>query len=649
MKTSNKNTNEYFNLKRQCNALNRGSAKKASIHKEKLISFIKLTATPKTVVHSNKASIPLKNRSTTKDKCINGELNIILEKVNDANKSPLNNTNKHAVNSNANNKKLNHVIKEYKHKLHMLNSFKSLNHTAKGTNMAFIGNNNNTTAHFKRGNCTPIKHNDKQPPNEVLSHKTSNNKSYKHLNKIKHSSNTNNKSCLISKPSFLELFPKQTHIKTPNRKQKCVRSLLNITNAITSNLYIQHKVNVVHQQHNSLLLNTTSSNTTTHNNSLDIKHKKCHNHNEHQHPISVKLKSSSKYYTPYSHPSQTTENDNACLNTTDENILIHPPKLINYTKQIYSNNYISNLFLSLFNSHKICSSLLAYLASDDLTSLSLINRKLHSVSKPQIRAMILNSILHQRHSAIHSKLWQHLLSKTSIPSSSSPEKEYVINSVKQSPYYNEIVTDIQRMRGVSSANSSKLTHILNTYSNYNANIGYAQGMNHIAHKLLLKYDNDEIAAFHALDSMITLLSFDSVIGVKHKLNWHLSIVDTLISEYVPAFHRHLALNELTHDMFTVSWLITLFSKAIDRDEELHLLWEVVMVFKWEFVYLFMVNVVMFVHKAVCDWDTFEFALHVKDVLRGAAFRREFPGMIRRAVEMMGSMKWGKIKLKLNLI
>ena len=673
MKTSNKNTNEYFNLKQQYIALNRGTTKKVTLPKEKLISFIQLTNTPKLVTHSEKVlNSSLKNKSNTKNKSLNKEHKII-----DKNKSFLNDTNKHSANKK---KKLNFIIKEYKHKLHILNSFKHLNHN-KNNNMIFITNNNNNNnkynnnCHFKNtkhNNYTPIKHNNNNKhqklKNEILNKTTYNNRSDKHFNKIKYNnnnsnSNNNNKSCLISEPSFQELLPKQTSSKSPNRKQiqtiikhkhKCINSLINITNVITSNLCNKHKVNLIHQQHNSLLLSTTSSNTTTHNNSVDIKHKKCYNYynnNHNQHPISVKLKPS-KYYTPYNNQylSRTSENDNTCLNTTDENILIHSPKLINYTKQIYSNNYISSLFLSLFNSHKVCTSLLSYLSNNDLPSFSLINKKLHSISKAKIHSIIVNNILHQHNNSnnIHIKLWQYLLSKTSIHPSSSPEKEYIINSVKQSSYYNEIVTDIQRMRNITSTNASKLTHILNTYSNYNTNIGYAQGINYITYKLLLKYNNNEITVFHALDSIITLLNYDSVIGIKHKLNWHLNVIDILISEYVPTFHRYLQCNELSHDMFTVSWLITLFSNVIEHDNELYLLWEVMIIFKWEFIYLFIVNVIMFINKTVHDWNAYEFTLHMKDIIKCDEFHKEFPIIIRKAVEMMESVKWGKIKFKLNL-
>jgi hypothetical protein len=57
---------------------------------------------------------------------------------------------------------------------------------------------------------------------------------------------------------------------------------------------------------------------------------------------------------------------------------------------------------------------------------------------------------------------------------------------------------------------------------------------------------------------------------------------------------------------------------------------------------------MFINKTVHDWNAYEFTLHMKDIIKCDEFHKEFPIIIRKAVEMMGSVKWGKVKLKLNL-
>ena len=58
------------------------------------------------------------------------------------------------------------------------------------------------------------------------------------------------------------------------------------------------------------------------------------------------------------------------------------------------------------------------------------------------------------------------------------------------------------------------------------------------------------------------------------------------------------------------------------------------VFKWEFIYLFIVNVIMFINKTVHDWNAYEFTLHMKDIIKCDEFHKEFPIIIRKAVEMM---------------
>ena len=71
-----------------------------------------------------------------------------------------------------------------------------------------------------------------------------------------------------------------------------------------------------------------------------------------------------------------------------------------------------------------------------------------------------------------------------------PEKTYIINSSHKSIYYDEIEKDIARMKDLSPTLSTKLFNILNTYSNYNKSIGYAQGLNFITVTLLSKYTNE---------------------------------------------------------------------------------------------------------------------------------------------------------------
>ena len=580
------------------------------------------------------------------------------ENLNKHYQSVNNNNNTHSINNNSNN---NNQLNKY-HKLKK--QFKSLNNSKQNiiTDSSSITNNKNNIKIYNLKYISlynTCKNKKTVAPSNIISK----NKRTNSLNSSNNKEKINHKFSENSLKQIPFTFSKQ-EIKSLNRetvrkvisnKRTYINSLIHLPTASptcyfspnNSNLKQNKSLSNMSENSSDINKNSIKFHTTTNSSNNTSMKKRTFLYHPHK-PISISLKKKLFYIpslktTKYSTITLESENieDNIDTCITDENIFIHQPKSINYTKQIYTNNYISLLFQFLFNSSKITNNVLSFLDNTDLFHLSITNKKLHDITISKIRTIITNKILSSKHN-IHEQIWKFLLTKTTL---TFPEKTYIINSSHKSIYYDEIEKDIARMKDLSPTLSTKLFNILNTYSNYNKNIGYAQGLNFIIVTLLSKYIN-EINVFTAINSIVNLLSFESVIGTEHTLNLHMDIIDKLIKELLPEFYNFLAHNGFNHEVFTANWLITLFSNAIDDNEQLFIIWELIFIFKWDFIYVFIVNIVKCLGKEIDEENIYELSVKIKRILKGNVFKNNFEKIITNTITMMNSTKWLKLKKKI---
>ena len=109
----------------------------------------------------------------------------------------------------------------------------------------------------------------------------------------------------------------------------------------------------------------------------------------------------------------------------------------------------------------------------------------------------------------------------------------------------------------------KLKNILICYSTRNTSIGYCQGMNFIVGRLLLIMDNEEQTFWlfiQIIEKILPLVYYSELIGIIVET----SLMDTLISVYMPKLHKFLLKNNFHVPLrnFIHKWMVCLFTQTM---------------------------------------------------------------------------------------
>ena len=363
---------------------------------------------------------------------------------------------------------------------------------------------------------------------------------------------------------------------------------------------------------NTLLLHSNNNNNEQHISSL------IHNTKSN---VNININYTSNTTTNANIKTIINKDDNMNEQIPDEGIIPKYPRAIQYTKQIYTNNYLSLCFHSIFNFKQSITNLLcSFLTGNDLYALCQVNKKFNEYTSTQIALKTKHNIIHNR--SISLKLWEALLFPQSSITNVELHTTYNTYMNAHSLYKEQIIKDLKRTQPNNKATLTltKLQNVLNAYASFNTQIGYAQGMNFITAKLFHKYET-EATVFHALDALICLLNFKQVIGIHHEIAKHLSSAGKAIERNVPRLFAYLNRNGINHEIFTANWIITLFSTALD-DDVLYLVWDFIVIYKWKFIYCFIAGVLKVYEDDIMKVNVFEFSKVMKQLLKRNEVKRD---------------------------
>lgn len=120
-----------------------------------------------------------------------------------------------------------------------------------------------------------------------------------------------------------------------------------------------------------------------------------------------------------------------------------------------------------------------------------------------------------------------------------------------------------------------LRDVLEAYTCFRPDVGYVQGMSFLAAMLLLNMGAD-----HAFAAFANLLSsniyFDFFRLDMDRMRVHLAAYEHLLEENLPALAQHLKAEGVESDQYVISWLLTLFTRALPLDTACRL-WDVYLV------------------------------------------------------------------------
>ena len=155
------------------------------------------------------------------------------------------------------------------------------------------------------------------------------------------------------------------------------------------------------------------------------------------------------------------------------------------------------------------------------------------------------------------------------------------NSVLGKEIEDVIAMDVQRSyQGHPHITGEILANLLRTYSYYDPDISYCQGMNYIAGNLYIQLQ-DEAVAFRCLVALIEKLNMSSLL-VKNlpKLKLFFYQLDRLVGILLPELHQTFKEEMINSSHYSSPWFLTLFASAYQgvgrRTEVLVQIWDLIL-------------------------------------------------------------------------
>ena len=327
----------------------------------------------------------------------------------------------------------------------------------------------------------------------------------------------------------------------------------------------------------------------------------------------------------------------------EENVHVISLKTMKYNQFVNSNQLIFYKIKKILRNDKIMNIIIFYLTNVDIFNLSLVNKLCYKITIKKILKIIMNKIIIGNEKLVE-KIWNIELLKYSNfhckKNFDTIYKRYIKYSNK---YDNDITKDLLRTFPNDSSFHKgsecykKLFNILKAYSNYNNEIGYAQGMNFIVAKIIIFFKNEN-KSFIYLDSLFNKLNMESVIGVSNNLENKMKILQFLLKKLCPDIIKYLERKKINHEIFTASWFITLFSKNFKYDNILIIIWNFSIIFGWKFIFLFSVSVIIIFKDKYFDLDLYGFTQYMKNIFIFEYFKNKFNDVMKLTFYYMSQWK-----------
>jgi hypothetical protein len=302
----------------------------------------------------------------------------------------------------------------------------------------------------------------------------------------------------------------------------------------------------------------------------------------------------------------------------------------------------------IFQNEKLVGMILIYLTNKDLFNLSLVNNSCFKMTSKSVLKKIMNKIIYNiNKKKLIEKIWNNELLKYSNFNHMNNFDNVYLSYLNNSKKYDcDINKDLLRTfpkddsfhKGSESYN--KLFNVLRAYSNYNNEIGYAQGMNFIVAKLIVFFKKEK-ESFIYLDSLFNKLDMVNVIGVYNNLEKKMKIFQFLLKKFCPDVIAFMEKEKINHEIFTASWFITLFSKNFKYDNILLILWNFSIIFGWKFIYLFSISVIAIFKEKYIKLDLYDFTQYMKNIFVFENFKNKFKDIMNLTFYYLS--KWKNIQ------
>ena len=286
-----------------------------------------------------------------------------------------------------------------------------------------------------------------------------------------------------------------------------------------------------------------------------------------------------------------------------------------------------------------------YLDNKSLMILSSLNRDFYKNFRYVIYNKYYDKILLDKNSKKNiNQVIKSLLkySSNKLRNKSKEEINQIYKSFNYKSIYNShILNDLPRTFPNDKAfnKNSKgyynLFNILNAYSNFNKQIGYAQGLNFIGAIGLSLFDTEQ-EVFVFLDGLLNRFELIKYMGVKNEnlvknLKYFSFILNKYVYDIISFFNKKL----LSHDFFSTNWILTLFSNCMNKNC-LVIIWCFMIIFGWKFFYCFAIETLKFYKNDIIETEEKYLNSKMKFLLNNDKFEKNLNLIIKNTFQLMKS-------------
>ena len=340
-----------------------------------------------------------------------------------------------------------------------------------------------------------------------------------------------------------------------------------------------------------------------------------------------------EYYSPDNN------NNSNKLNINNNNNSLAKSKNIRNIKIYYK-----RLFYKIFQCQEFKKYLFDFCDINLLNKICLLSKQIYKFMKPIIYYKINVLIYKSNNYKNNLKIKKYLMEKYSPLSKLSPalmRKKYTdLKFENNHKYDTEIKNDLTRtfpdnnLFKYGNTYYNKLYHVLTAFSNYNKNIGYAQGLNFLAANIIYFFE-EEIDEFIFLDALIHKFDLEQILcksSSKFSLK-KLEDITKYIKQKLPKLSNHLTEMKLNYEYFTTNWVFTLFSNSMET-KYLFSVWDYMIIFGWKFFRCFVVSVLIEFENEILNSKQNNITFIMKNMLKNKQFNSKFQFIIIQTIKML---------------
>ena len=329
-----------------------------------------------------------------------------------------------------------------------------------------------------------------------------------------------------------------------------------------------------------------------------------------------------------------------------------PKKLRKNTQKltlVYSNKLnFCQFVIQILNDEKLQQYILLFLDNKSLINFALINKDFHK----NIGYLMYNNIYNKMFIQYNNRLIindefimyinKNLIKKNFIrlKLKNNTQIKKLYESISTKSTYDDLITkDLLRTfpedknLETNSKYYKKLYNLLTKYSNYNPEIGYAQGLNFLFASALYFFEN-EIDAFFYMDGFIYNFKLEKFFATKNNnLPDEIKIFAKILCKYIPDIVKFLESKLLNHEFFSTGWILTLFSNSVEN-KNLMVLWSFMIIFGWKFFYSIVIQILIFYESTILKADINKLSFLMKNLLKGEKFNEDLQKIIKDTMNFM---------------